>query len=45
MGYGEDNPKNHASGFAVLTVKDEILLYPEFCYIVDGKAYFRGAEV
>jgi len=45
MGYGEDNPKNHASGFAVLTVKDQLLLYPEFCYVVDGKAYFRGAEV
>ena len=45
MDYGEDNPKNHASGFAVLTIKDGVLLYPEFCYVTGGKAYFRGAEV
>ena len=45
MGYGEDNPKNHCSGFAVLTIKDGELLYPEFCYVRNGVAYFRGAEV
>ena len=45
MSYSEDNPKNHASGFAVLTIKDGQLLYPEFCYVTGGKAYFRGAEV
>ena len=45
MSYGEDNPKNHASGFAVLTIKDGLLLYPEFCYVIDDKAYFRGSEV
>jgi hypothetical protein len=45
MSYGEDNPKNHASGFAVLTIVDGTLLYPEFCYVVDGVAYFRGQAV
>lgn len=45
MGYGEDNPKNHASGFAVLTLLDGDLLYPEFCYVRDDVAYFRGKPV
>ena len=45
MSYGEDNPKNHASGFVVLTIKDKKLVYPEFCYVLDGVAYFRGQEV
>ena len=45
MSYGEDNPKNHASGFAVLTVIDGVLVYPEFCYVVDDTAYFRGQKV
>jgi predicted phosphodiesterase len=45
MGYGEDNPMNHASGFAVLTVIDGQLVYPEFCFVRDGVAYFRGKEV
>jgi len=45
MGYGEDNPKNHASGFAVLTLLNGELLYPEFCYVRDGVAYFRGQAV
>ena len=45
MSYGEDNPKNHASGFAVLTIIDGVLVYPEFCYVVDGTAYFRGQKV
>ena len=45
MSYGEDNPKNHASGFVVLTIKDQKLVYPEFCYVLDGVAYFRGQEV
>lgn len=45
MHYGEDNPTNHCSGFAVLTIVDGQLLHPEFCVVIDGKAYFRGKEV
>ena len=45
MGYGEDNPKNHCSGFAVLTIKDGELLYPEFCFVNKDVAYFRGVSV
>ena len=45
MHYGEDNPMNHCSGFAVLTIVDGQLLHPEFCVVLDGKAYFRGKEV
>ena len=45
MIYGEDNPKNHCSGFAVLNVVDGQLVQPEFCYALNGKAYFRGNKV
>jgi predicted phosphodiesterase len=45
MSYGEDNPKNHASGFVVLTFVDGELVYPEFCYVLNGEAYFRGQKV
>lgn len=45
MHYGEDNPKNHASGFAVLTLVDGQLLYPEFCYVQNEMVYFRGKPV
>jgi predicted phosphodiesterase len=45
MGYGEDNPMNHASGFAVLTIVDGELIYPEFCFVRDDVAYFRGKAV
>lgn len=45
MGYGEDNPKNHCSGFAVLTIKNGRLIQPEFCAVLDGIAYFRGQAV
>ena len=45
MSYGEDNPTNHASGFAVLTIVNGQLLHPEFCIVIDGVAYFRGKEV
>lgn len=41
--YGEDNPKNHISGFAVLTVKDGVLMHPEFVRVIDEYVYeFRG---
>jgi hypothetical protein len=45
MHYGEDNPTNHCSGFAVLTIVNGQLLHPEFCVVIDDKAYFRGKEV
>ena len=45
MSYGEDNPKNHCSGFAVLTIVNGRLIQPEFCAVLDGVAYFRGAAV
>lgn len=45
MHYGEDMPMNHCSGFAVLTVVNGKIIHPEFCAVVDGKAYFRGKEV
>jgi UDP-2,3-diacylglucosamine pyrophosphatase LpxH len=42
--YAEGGP-DHAQGFAVLTFRDGMLLPPELCEIVRGKAYFRGCEV
>ena len=45
MSYGEDNPKNHCSGFAVLTVVNGRLIQPEFCAVLDGIPYFRGKHV
>jgi predicted phosphodiesterase len=45
MAYGEDNPSNHCSGFAVLTIINGRLIQPEFCAVLDGVAYFRGAPV
>jgi hypothetical protein len=43
--YSEDNPKNHRSGFAVLTFYKGKLLPPELCEVLDedeGIIYFRG---
>jgi predicted phosphodiesterase len=45
MAYGEDNPSNHCSGFAVLTIVNGRLIQPEFCAVLDGVAYFRGQPV
>lgn len=45
MAYGEDNPANHCSGFAVLTIVDGKLIHPEFCAVQGDKAFFRGKEV
>lgn len=45
MGYGEDDPKNHCSGFAVLTIVDGQLIQPELCAVMDDVAYFRGKAV
>lgn len=42
--YTEDGVP-HVQGFAVLTYKDGKLLWPEFCYVMGDKAYFRGSVV
>lgn len=44
--YDEDNPKNHRSGFIVLTFKDGLLLWPEIAAVVsDGLIQFRGQVI
>jgi hypothetical protein len=44
--YGEDNPSQANSGFAVLTFdRDGSLFDPELCRVRDGVAYFRGQRV
>ena len=44
--YGEGNPLNHRSGFAVLTIKDGKLLWPELVHKwEDGKIEFRGEVI
>lgn len=44
--YGMDSPKDHRSGFVVLTFKAGRLLPPESCEVVAGVgAVFRGAVV
>jgi hypothetical protein len=44
--YGEGNPLNHRSGFAVLTIKDGKLLWPEVVHKwEDGKIEFRGEVI
>lgn len=41
--YGEDNPVNHRSGFAVLTIRKGKLLLPELVLVVDNTTVqFRG---
>jgi hypothetical protein len=41
--YGEDNPLNHRSGFAVLSFIDGKLLWPELVHKwADGQVEFRG---
>lgn len=45
MHYGEDNPTNHCSGFAVLTIVDGELIHPEFCSVQGDRAYFRGKQI
>jgi hypothetical protein len=43
--YSEDSPKNHRSGFAVLTFHEGKLMPPELCEVIDeeeGLVYFRG---
>jgi hypothetical protein len=41
--YAEENPLNHRSGFAVLTIKDGRLMMPELCQVWDANhVEFRG---
>lgn len=44
--YAEDNPKNHRSGFAVLTFRKGVLMPPELVQVIDedeGLVNFRGS--
>ena len=44
--YAEENPRNHRSGFAVLTFKDGKLLWPELVHKWDeGQVEFRGEVI
>jgi len=44
--YGEGNPLNHRSGFAVLTFKDGRILWPELVHKwADGVIEFRGKTI
>lgn len=45
MHYGEDNPMNHCSGFAVITIVNGQMIHPEFCSVINGHAYFRGQRL
>jgi hypothetical protein len=44
--YAEDNPVNWSQGFVVLHFAPSgILLEPEFCRVINGRAWFRGQPV
>lgn len=43
--YTEGNATPWASGFVVLSYKDNQLLHPEICEVINGVAYFRGKPV
>ena len=44
--YSEDNPKDHRSGFAVLTFRRGELLWPELVHVFDEKhVEFRGSLI
>jgi len=44
--YAEENPQNHRSGFAVLTIKDGELLWPELIHKWKaGQVEFRGEVI
>lgn len=43
--YTERSPSHACSGFAVLTFKDGMLMPPEICEVIDGRAIFRGEVV
>ena len=44
--YAEDNPRPWCQGFAVLKYdEDGMLMPPELCEVINGRAYFRGGVV
>lgn len=44
LDYTEDNPRNHRSGFVVLTFHRGVLLWPEIVHVFDQKrVQFRGS--
>lgn len=44
--YQEDNPRNHRSGFAVLTIHKSRLLWPELVHVLsEGEVEFRGRVI
>ena len=43
--YGEDNPFNWGSGFAVATFQRGKLLPPELAAVQDNVCYFRGKQI
>jgi len=43
--YQGNRPSQACSGFVVLTFRDNRLLQPEICQVIDGKAWFRGEIV
>jgi hypothetical protein len=43
--YLEHNPVPWASGFAVLTYRNGVLLPPELCEVVNGEAFFRSCKI
>lgn len=43
--YGKAAPRQWTPGFAVLTVRGGKLLQPELCEVLDGAAWFRGAQI
>jgi hypothetical protein len=42
--YAEGNAP-HCQGFAVLSYRDGVLMPPDLCSIVNGRAWFRGGYV
>lgn len=43
--YTEDAPTHWACGFAILTYFHGTLMPPEFCQVIQGKAWFRGKAI
>ena len=46
--YTEDSPRNHRSGFAILTIWNGKLMPPELCEVIDeesGTVVFRGSVI
>lgn len=43
--YSEDSPKDWCSGFVMMRYRGGMLLHPQLCEVVRGKAYFMGDTV